>query len=294
MARRVAPAHSRHHRALTVDYDAIRQAADRIADATGRRHAVAIVLGSGLSEYARRLPGAIELPYDQIPGAPTPKVAGHAGTAVSASFQRGNALVLAGRVHLYEGWSPDEIVFLVRAAVLGGCRTVLLTNAAGGVNRDYAPGDLVLLRDHINLTARSPLMGPNDDRLGPRFPDMTEVYSRRLRDTAHHIAGLAGISLHEGVYTWFTGPAYETPAEVEMARRIGGDLVGMSTVPEAVAARHMGAEVLGLSLVTNLAAGISPTPLSHDEVKAAGVAAAERIAALFDGILSELLGPPKQ
>ncbi len=272
-----------------MDYDALVAASQTISAATGRSHEVAVVLGSGLSDYAATLPDRREVVYSEIPGFPVPAVAGHAGTAVSAAFPAGNALVLAGRVHLYEGWSPAEIVFGVRAAVLAGCRTVILTNAAGGAGSNLEPGDLVVITDHISLTGRTPLLGPNDDRLGPRFPDMSEVYSRRLRALAHDVAARAQVALKEGVYTWFTGPAYETPAEVEMARRVGGDLVGMSTVPEAIAARHMGAEVLGLSLVTNLAAGISPTPLSHDDVKEAAAAASGRVTAVLDGLLTTLL-----
>ena len=208
---------------------------------------------------------------------------------MAASFGGGNALIFAGRVHFYEGWSLEELVFGVRTAVMSGCETVILTNAAGGCGDGLEPGDLVLLRDHLNMTGQSPLIGLNDERLGPRFPDMSTVYSEQLRRLAHEAAAAVGASLEEGVYAWFSGPAYETPAEVEMARRLGADLVGMSTVPEAVAASHMGANVLGVSLVTNLAAGISDSPLSHDEVTEAATAARERFTALVDGLLRRLL-----
>ena len=170
-----------------------------------------------------------------------------------------------------------------------GCSTIALTNAAGGLGADMAAGDLVLISDHLNLTARTPLMGPNDDRLGPRFPDMTEVYSETLRALARQVGEEVGVALSEGVYAWFLGPSYETPAEVQMAKGMGADLVGMSTVPEAIAARHMGAEVLGISLVTNMAAGISPTPLSHEDVTATADEARDRFTNLIDALLPRLL-----
>jgi len=273
-----------------VNYDALQLAARALESTTGRSHTVLVVLGSGMSEYAATLPDPVDIPYDDIPGFPVPAVAGHAGTAVSAAFPAGNALVLAGRVHLYEGWALEQIVFGVRSGILAGCRAVVLTNAAGGAGGHLEPGDLALITDHISFTGQTPLLGPNDDRLGPRFPDMSEVYSRRLRRIAHEVAEESGVPVKEGVYAWFTGPAYETPAEVEMAKRLGADLVGMSTVPEAVAAHHMGAEVLGMSLVTNLAAGMSSTPLSHDEVKEAAAAASTRVTAMLNGILHSLLG----
>jgi purine-nucleoside phosphorylase len=182
----------------------------------------------------------------------------------------------------------EDIVFGVRCAVLSGCETVALTNAAGGVGDGLAPGDLVLITDHLNLTGRNPLVGDNDDRLGPRFPDMSTVYPPGLREIAHSSAEAAGVELTEGVYAWFLGPSYETPAEVQMAKRLGADLVGMSTVPEAIAAHHMGAAVLGISLVTNLAAGISDTPLSHDEVQETAAAARNRFTTLVDRLLEDL------
>jgi purine-nucleoside phosphorylase len=197
-------------------------------------------------------------------------------------------LVFAGRVHAYEGWSLDEVVFGVRAAVACGAEVVVLTNASGGVGEGLEPGDLVLITDHINLAARNPLVGENDDRFGPRFPDMSTVYPQELRVVAREAAATAGVTLREGVYAWFLGPSYETPAEVQMAKRLGADLVGMSTVPEAIAARHMGARVLGISLVTNLAAGISPVPLSHDEVTRTAGEARERFTRLLDVLLPAL------
>jgi purine-nucleoside phosphorylase len=270
-------------------YEAIQEAAGAIASATGRKtHATAIVLGSGLSSYAATLPGAIEVEYESIPNFPVPRVEGHSGSLFSAELGGNPVMVLAGRVHTYEGWDLSDVVFAVRTAVASGCSTIALTNAAGGVGDGMAAGDLVLIRDHLNLTARNPLMGTNDDRLGPRFPDMSEVYGSQLRATAAAVGAEVGVDLAEGVYAWFLGPSYETPAEVQMAKRMGADLVGMSTVPEAIAARHMGADVLGMSLVTNLAAGISPTPLSHEEVTEVAQEAKGRFTTLIDRLLPQL------
>ena len=270
-------------------YDAIQEARTIIATATGRdHHRVAIVLGSGLSSYAAGLPGAIEVSYVDIPGFPVPNVEGHSGSLFSAELDGQPVMVLAGRVHAYEGWDLADVVLAVRTAIASGCSTLVLTNAAGGLGDDMAAGDLVLISDHLNLTARNPLIGPNDDRIGPRFPDMSEVYSRELRGLARRVGSEVGVDLSEGVYAWFSGPSYESPAEVQMAKRMGADLVGMSTVPEAIAARHMGARVLGISLVTNLAAGISPTPLSHEEVTETANQARGRFTGLIDALLPQL------
>jgi purine-nucleoside phosphorylase len=272
-----------------MSYEAIQEAKTAIAAATGRReHRAAIVLGSGLSTYAASLPGAVEIAYRDIPNFPVPQVEGHSGSLFSAEFAGNPVLVLAGRVHAYEGWDLSDVVFAVRTAIASGCSTIALTNAAGGLGDDMASGDLVLLSDHLNVTGRNPLMGPNDDRLGPRFPDMSEVYSKDLRDLARLVAHEVDVELGEGVYAWFLGPSYESPAEVQMAKTMGADMVGMSTVPEAIAARHMGAEVMGMSLVTNLAAGISPTPLSHGEVTEAANEARGRFTRLLDGLLPRL------
>ncbi|MGH8875457.1 MAG: purine-nucleoside phosphorylase, partial [Acidimicrobiia bacterium] len=238
--------------------------------------------------YARSLAYAVEVSYSEIPGFPLPAVEGHAGSLFSVELHGGPLLVLAGRVHAYEGWAMADVVLAVRTSVLAGCRTIVLTNAAGGCGNGLAPGDLVLIRDHLNLAGRNPLVGVNDDRLGPRFPDMSEVYPPDLRELAREAAAEAGVELGEGVYAWFLGPSFETPAEVRMAVRLGADLVGMSTVPEAIAARQMGARVLGISLVTNLAAGISPTPLSHQEVQETAERARSRFTAFLDRLLPRL------
>jgi purine-nucleoside phosphorylase len=273
-----------------MNYDELQAAAALIAERTGReQHNAALVLGSGLSDFATTLPGAIEIPYTDLPGFPVPKVAGHGGSLYSAEVEGGAALVFAGRVHYYEGWPLDKVVAGVRTAVMAGAEIVVLTNAAGGVNPDFSPGDLVLISDHLNLTAANPLMGPNDDRLGTRFPDLTDLYSRDLRALAQAVGQEVAVELQEGVYAWLTGPSYETPAEIQMVGRMGGDLVGMSTVPEAVAARHMGSRVMGISLCTNLAAGISATPLSHDEVKEVAGLAHDKFTRLLHGLLPRLV-----
>ena len=269
-----------------MSYEELQAAAQVVRERTGRpEHRVAVVLGSGLGGYGPHLPGAVEVPYAELPGFPVPRVEGHGGTLYSAQPQGRPVLVLSGRVHTYEGWPLEKVVFAARTAVLCGCRTIVLTNAAGGLGDALAPGDLVLIRDHLNLTGRNPLVGANDDRLGPRFPDLSAVYPAHLRRAAHEAAARAGVELKEGVYAWLLGPSYETPAEIQMVRRLGGDLVGMSTVPEAIAVRHMGAEVLAISLVSNLAAGISPTPITHAEVKEAGAAARGPFPALLDALL---------
>jgi purine-nucleoside phosphorylase len=270
-------------------HDRLTATARVIAERTGRdRHDAAVVLGSGLGSFPESLAAAVAIPYRDLPGFPVPAVAGHSGTLFSAVLGPQRILLLAGRAHAYEGHDLDTVTFAVRTSVYAGCRTVVLTNAAGGCGDGLAPGDLVLIRDHLNLTGRNPLVGPNDDRLGPRFPDMTEAYAADLRALARSVGAEEGVALREGVYAWFLGPTYETPAEVQMARRLGADLVGMSTVPEVIAARHMGARVLGISLVTNLAAGISPTPLSHDEVTAVGLEARERFGRLLTALLPRL------
>lgn len=270
-------------------FDRLHTAAAAIADRSGAvRHDVVVVLGSGFGHYTARLEQAVAIPYEEIDGFPLPTAAGHAAMAYSFGAGSNRVLLLSGRVHAYEGAAMEEVTFAVRTAILGGCRTVVLTNAAGGCGDEIVGGDVVLIRDHLNLAGYSPLAGPNDERLGPRWPDMTDLYTPALRNLAKEVGDDVGMSLREGVYAWFAGPMFETPAEVDMARRLGADLVGMSTVPEAIAARHMGAQVLGLSLVTNLAAGISPAPIRSEDVLAAGADAADRVGALLDALLHRL------
>jgi len=274
---------------MTDLYERLQETAAILAERTGvESHDVVAVLGSGLGGYPSTLDGAVAVPYSDLPGFPIPRAVGHAGTAYSVRMGDNRVLLLAGRPHAYEGHSMEAVTFPIRAAVLGGARKVVLTNAAGGCGDGIEPGDLVLITDHLNLAGISPLMGPNDERLGPRFPDMSDVYTPALRDKAHAAAARAGQELREAVYFWWHGPMFETPAEVRMARLLGAGLVGMSTVPEATAARHMGAEVLGLSLCANRAAGMSESRLSAEEVIAAADAASDRLRHLFDQLLPTL------
>ena len=263
--------------------------AERLAELTGAtKHDVAVVLGSGWAPAADALGTAVaEVPVADLGGFPESTVPGHAGTVRSVVLAGGQrALVLLGRVHLYEGHSPDLAVHGVRMAVAAGCRVVVLTNAAGGIREGLRVGQPVLIRDHLNLTGRSPLAGPPPPAgYPPRFTDLTDLYSGRLR----RVARAADAGLTDGVYAALPGPHYETPAEIAMLRTLGADLVGMSTALEAIAARHLGAEVLAISLVTNLAAGLSAHGLDHGEVVAAGAAAAGRMGALLAGILPEAL-----
>ncbi|MBT8248701.1 MAG: purine-nucleoside phosphorylase [Acidimicrobiia bacterium] len=262
-----------------------------IANTTRRKHTLAMVLGSGLGGYGAEDPGAIAMPYLDIPGFPVTKVRGHRGTLFSlkADESENSVLIFSGRAHAYEGLPLHDVVFGVRTAVAAGCTTVVLTNAAGAVSNHLEPGDLALITDHLNLAGMNPLIGGNDERVGPRFPDMTDVYDPGLRSIAEEAALAAGVALKSGVYAWFSGPSYETPAEIEMVRRLGADLVGMSTVPEAIAARHMGAKVLGISLVTNKAAGLSPEPLSHDEVTMSAGLARQDLTMIIDELRKRLM-----
>jgi purine-nucleoside phosphorylase len=272
-----------------MDYSDLEEAVDYIATTTGKAtHDIAVVLGSGLADYASSLDDAVVIPYSDIPHFPLPSVHGHAGRLVSATVGDNRVLIFSGRVHLYEGRPLWDTVFGVRTAIMAGCHTYLVTNAAGGCGEGLGPGDLTLITDHLNLTGQNPLMGPNEERFGTRFPDMSNAYDPDLRTLAREVAHSVGVELKEGIYAWFTGPTYETPAEVRMAKTLGADLVGMSTVPEVIAARHMGARVLGISLVTNLAAGIGEHPLSHDEVAEEGRVAAERFGRLVDALLPRL------
>jgi len=274
---------------VTADpYQAARASAARLAELTGPpRHDVAVVLGSGWAPAADAL-GTVdaEVPLAELGGFPPPTVGGHAPAVRSVRAGPVRALVFLGRVHLYEGHDVATVVHGVRTAVAAGCQVVVLTNAAGGIREGYQVGQPVLIADHLNLTGRSPLSGsPPPPGYPSRFVDLTDLYSARLRTLA---AG-AGEGLAEGVYAALPGPHYETPAEIRMLRTLGADLVGMSTVLEAIAARHLGAEVLGISLVSNLAAGLAPHGLDHTEVVAAGRAAAGRIGSLLAGLLPALV-----
>lgn len=244
-----------------------------------------IVLGSGLGAFATRVKDAVRIPYREIPGFPVPSAEGHAGELVIGTIGDTAVACMAGRVHQYEGYSPQDAVFGVRLLGLLGVKTLVLTNAAGGIHPSYTPGQLVLITDHINLQGTNPLIGPNLDELGPRFPDMTEAYSPRLRALAHEVAMSVDVPLAEGVYMALLGPSFETPAEIRAFRTLGADLVGMSTVPEVIAAHHMGIACLGISCVTNVAAGLSGQKLSHEEVLETG----RLVQAKFERLLEALL-----
>ena len=262
------------------------RAAEALAERTGiERHDVAVVLGSGWRPSAEAIGEATcALSADELPGFPTPRVEGHGGELRSVPVGDRQVLVFLGRVHAYEGHDLADVVHGVRTAVLAGCRTVVLTNAAGGITQGLRVGQPVLVRDHINMTGRSPLTGPEPEApFGPRFPDMTDAYSKRLRALARRLAP----DLVEGVYAGMPGPQYETPAEIAMLRTLGADLVGMSTVHETIAAVQLGAEVLALSLVTNLAAGLG-VALDHADVLAAAHTSAERMGALLGQVVAEL------
>ncbi len=245
------------------------------------RPKIGLILGSGLGEFAEGLEG-IEIPYSEIEGFPTLTVEGHRGLLKVGK----SAAVLSGRCHYYEGYSLDEVVLPVFLLHGLGVKTLIITNAAGGINREFAPGDLVLIRDHINLLGMNPLRGPNPGALGPRFPDMSEAYPQSLRKLAREAWRKVGTSkLKQGIYAALPGPSYETPAEIRMAERMGADLVGMSTVPEVIAANFLGLRVLGISCVTNMAAGILDRPLSHKEVVETG----RKVQPVFKGLLDGLL-----
>jgi purine-nucleoside phosphorylase len=253
-----------------VSADSIQSAAAFLKSRTALLPRVAVVLGSGLGAFADTLADRTEIPYSEIPGWPCSTAIGHAGKLVVGNLGGLDVAVMAGRVHLYEGYTPAQVAFGVRVLGSFGVRSIVFTNAAGGINLALERGGLVLISDHINLQGSNPLVGPNDDTLGPRFPDMSEAYSQSLRTLAHEVGSELGIRLAEGVYAAVLGPSYETPAEIRYLRAIGADVVGMSTAPEAIAANHMGMRVLGISCVTNMAAGILPQKISHAEVLETG------------------------
>jgi purine-nucleoside phosphorylase len=260
-------------------------AAQVVLGRTPLRPKIGLVLGSGLGGFADSLADATRVPYADIPSFPQSTAIGHAGRLVVGTASGIAVAAMQGRVHLYEGYSAQEVTFPIRVFGRMGVHAVVITNAAGGINRSYSQGALVLIRDHINLQGANPLVGPNDDRFGVRFPDMTQAYSRAYREIARAEAQKISIPLHEGVYAGLLGPSYETPAEIEYLRRIGADLVGMSTVAEVIAARHMGINVLAISCVTNMAAGILDQPLSHAEVMETG----ERVKTTFESLLRAVL-----
>ncbi len=266
-------------------YDDVKAAADLVRSRISHVPELAIVLGSGLGDFAGTLGHPVSMPYGEIPHWPASKVIGHEGRLVVGTVRGRTIAALSGRCHTYEGHDLKTVTFAVRALGLLGVKTLVLTNAAGGINLSFSQGALMVIDDHINLIGGNPLVGSNDDRFGPRFPDMTEVYSSRLRQIAHEAGKKLNLMLPHGVYAGLLGPSYETPAEIRYLRVIGADAVGMSTVPEAIAARHMGLEVLGISCITNMAAGVLPHPLDHNEV----METAKRVRGQFIALLEEII-----
>ncbi|HEY7178168.1 MAG TPA: purine-nucleoside phosphorylase [Gaiella sp.] len=259
-----------------------------VAARSALRPRVGVVLGSGLGGFADAVDEPVEIPYGELPGWPASTAVGHAGTLVLGSFGGVPVAVMKGRAHLYEGVAPAKVVFGVRVLGRLGVESLVLTNACGALDASVGPGTLVAISDHLNLQGTSPLVGPNDESLGPRFPDMTDAYDPAYRALAHEAADRLGITLGDGVYGGWLGPAFETPAEIRMLRALGADLVGMSTVPEVLAARHMGIRCLALSCVTNAAAGVLPEPIDHERVLEVGARAADDLVALLREVVPAL------
>jgi purine-nucleoside phosphorylase len=246
---------------------------------------VGLILGSGLGVLAEEIENPIKVPYEEIPNFPVSTVEGHAGQLVIGTLGGKTVIAMQGRFHYYEGYTQQEVTFPVRVMKILGVKKLIVTNAAGGVNESYLPGNLMLITDHINKMGDNPLMGPNFKEFGPRFPDMSEAYSKRMRALAIEVAKKQDIELKQGVYLAFSGPTYETPAEIRMARILGGDAVGMSTVPEVITANHTGIETLGISCITNMAAGILDQPLCHEEV----IETTERVKSQFLKFVREIV-----
>jgi purine-nucleoside phosphorylase len=268
--------------------EAVAAIRNRIGDRTPM---VGLILGSGLGGWADRLEDPIRIDYADLPHFPRSHVVGHAGRLVIGTAQGNTCVAMQGRVHMYEGHSAATVAFPARVLIALGARTLIVTNAAGGLRPEWPPGTLMLIRDHIDMLRDHPLRGPNDDRLGTRFPDMTRAYAPELRAIAKEVARARGVALEEGVYVAMPGPTYETPAEVRMLQILGADATGMSTVPEVIVAAHMGARVVGISCITNKAAGITGEPLSHDEVTATAARVREMFEGLVDGIVAKLGAP---
>jgi len=266
----------------------MQQAFDYIRRQTDREPRVAVVLGSGLGAFADEPSERIEVPYSDIPGWPASSAVGHAGKLIFGKLEELDIAVMAGRSHLYEGYTPAQVTLGIRVLYRLGVRAIVFTNAAGGINQFYGQGALVLISDHINLQGSNPLIGPNDDSLGPRFPDMTEAYSAAYRAIAQQVAAKLGIPLPEGIYAALTGPSYETPAEIRYLRTIGADLVGMSTVPEVIVANQLGMRVLAISCVTNMAAGILDQKINHEEVLETGRRVRDTLVLFLKALLPRL------
>lgn len=270
-----------------MSYKKIKNAADLVMNNCGPAE-IAVILGSGLGGFEQALEDPIEIAYEDIPGFPVSTVPGHAGRFIVGTIAGKRVLVMSGRFHSYEGYSMKQVTLPVRVMSLLGIHTLIVTNAAGAVNESYQPGDLVILDDFINMSGKNPLRGKNMERFGPRFPDMTVPYSKSLLQIAEEQAGKLGIDIQRGVYCFMNGPCFETPAEIKMARIIGADLVGMSTVPETIVARHSGMKVLGISSVTNMAAGVLDTPIDHESVVAIGESIKGKFSQLVTAIIAAM------
>lgn len=262
----------------------IDEAAAKVLAVCGKAD-IGVILGSGLGDYAEALEDAVKLPYSEIPGFPRSTVAGHAGMWCCGTLYGKRVVMMQGRFHYYEGYSMKDVTLPVRVMQKIGVKTLVVTNAAGGVNLGYHPGELMVIGDMFSMTAQNPLIGPNLDAFGPRFPDMSCAFDKELRALAHECANEQGFALREGVYAQMTGPTYETPAEIRMLRTLGADAVGMSTVPEVIVARHGGMRVLGISCITNMAAGILDQPLNHAEV----TETANRVKGQFRNLLDRII-----
>ena len=269
-------------------WDRTLAAATMIRERDARPPTIGVVLGSGLGAFAERLADPVILPYAEIPEFPVSGVPGHAGRLVIGTLHGVTVAAMQGRVHAYEGFPPAEVVFPVRVLWHLGVRTLILTNAAGGIGDGFQPGDLALITDHLNLTGNNPLVGHNDDRFGPRFPDVSRAWTPGLHDIARRVANRVGVVLREGTYAGMMGPTYETPAEVRFIRTAGGHMVGMSTVHEAIAAAHLGMRLMGVSCITNMAAGLPGSVLDHDDVQAVAARAREGFQRLLDGVIEQL------
>jgi purine-nucleoside phosphorylase len=270
------------------EFSKVEAAAGYVRERCGTLPQLAVVLGSGLGDFADTLADASRFEYADLPYWPPSRVVGHAGRLVVGSASGKRVAALAGRAHLYEGHSAASVAFATRVMARLGVRQLVLTNAAGGINTAFAQGSLMVIDDHINLMGANPLSGDNDERFGQRFPDMTEVYSRALRALAQQVAQERGLDIRRGVYAALAGPSYETPAEIRFLRTIGADAVGMSTVPEAIAARHCGLEVLGISCISNMAAGVLPQPLDHAEVLETTRRVRGAFIALLEGVIARM------
>ncbi|MBE5814900.1 MAG: purine-nucleoside phosphorylase [Clostridiales bacterium] len=265
----------------------IHAAADMIRERCGEAE-IGVILGSGLGEYVNALDDATSVSYEDIPGFPVSTAPGHEGRWCCGTLHGKRVCMMQGRFHSYEGYSMEDVTLPIRVMKLLGVETLIVTNAAGGVDETFTPGDLMLIDDFINLSGKNPLTGPNLGDFGVRFPDMTHAYDRKLQKLAREVAEGLGLELKHGVYCWLNGPTYETPAEIRMTRILGADAVGMSTVPETIVARHSGIKVLGISCITNMAAGILDQPLSHIEVMETGMRVRDTFRALVDGVIAKL------